>query len=527
MPVRFDKEKGKWCWGSRCVYDTKADAEKAGKAIEVQTHNLFQSIPITCNFIGITRNDRMEGKEYLVAPMIMLVEGVHAGSNGPLYYPAEELGKTPAVWNYKPVVVYHPQRNGEGCSACDPDIITNRKVGLIMNAVFSEGKLKAEAWLDIERAKVVDNRILDAIEKKEVMELSTGVFTDNEATEGKWNGESYSYIARNYRPDHLALLPDMKGACSIQDGAGFLRLNVEKNPLLDEKEKYYIEDNAVSLLPYFFGFVKNSISFDEIRNKLQTKLREKVETGWITETFDSWFVYEKDGKLYKQSYVNDKNGLRFEGLPIEAVRKIQYVDMNGKIILNNRKDLIMEKEKLVKTIIESNSNGFGEADKEELMAMNEGTLKKLMPTDNETAEEKKKRLEEEAAKALADEKKKKTENAETSIKVDNGEEQTAEEYITKAPPAIQSILRNAQKIYDEQKGKLVTFITANKSNTFMKEQLDKMDMSMLQSLAKLAVTPETALPRMNFSGQADVIDITTNDVKPNDLDLPVINFDKA
>ena len=65
------------------------------------------------------RYDEMEGREYVVCPMVMLTEGVHRGSNGPLYYPKGELSKTPAVWNYKPVVVYHPTMNGKPISACD------------------------------------------------------------------------------------------------------------------------------------------------------------------------------------------------------------------------------------------------------------------------------------------------------------------------------------------------------------------------------------------------------------------------
>ena len=40
----------------------------------------------------------MDGKDFLVAPMVMIVEGVLEGSEGPLYYPATELAKTPAVW---------------------------------------------------------------------------------------------------------------------------------------------------------------------------------------------------------------------------------------------------------------------------------------------------------------------------------------------------------------------------------------------------------------------------------------------
>jgi hypothetical protein len=35
-----------------------------------------------------------------------------------------------------------------------------------------------------------------------------------------FNGVKYEGIARNLRPDHLAILPDDKGACSLEDGCG-------------------------------------------------------------------------------------------------------------------------------------------------------------------------------------------------------------------------------------------------------------------------------------------------------------------
>ena len=118
--------------------------------------------------------------------MVILTEGVHNGSDGPLLYPKEELSKTPVIWNHKPVVVYHPEMNGQGVSACDPDIITNRKVGVMMNTRFEKGRLKSEAWIETDRANAVDDRIMEAIEKNVMMELSTGVFVDCEAAEGKW-----------------------------------------------------------------------------------------------------------------------------------------------------------------------------------------------------------------------------------------------------------------------------------------------------------------------------------------------------
>lgn len=196
----------------------------------------FQTITVNLEGPSI-RWASLEGKDYMVVPMVMITNGVHNGSSGPLLYPSEELSKTPEVWNHKPLTVYHPEINGQGVSACDPDILEQRKIGLIMNTRFVEGetkkddtgkswridRLKSEAWIDPEKCKKVDNRILESLEKKQMVEISTGLFTDNEPATGVWNGEGYTAVARNYRPDHLAILPDQKGSCSIADGAGLLR----------------------------------------------------------------------------------------------------------------------------------------------------------------------------------------------------------------------------------------------------------------------------------------------------------------
>lgn len=195
---------------------------------------ILEHVKLTFNTGSALRDEVLEGRSYCVAPMVMLTEGVHTGSQGALYYPKDELSKTPVVWNHKPIVVYHPEINGQGVSACSPEIVENQKVGIIFNTVF-DGKLRAEAWFDKEKLPKVDNRIWEAIQKNEMVELSTGLFTDNTKTPGSWNGEAYDAIAKNYRPDHLAILPDRIGACSIADGAGLLQLNEEEASVYNRK----------------------------------------------------------------------------------------------------------------------------------------------------------------------------------------------------------------------------------------------------------------------------------------------------
>lgn len=173
------------------------------------------------------RTATSEGKEYLVVPMTLIVPGVLAGSQGPLYYPPKEIANNYKKWNHTPIVVYHPTDfMGNPLSARGgPDVIESSGVGVVRNAYIDrQGKLKAEGWFDVERTKRVDPRILNSLLSNTPIELSTGLFTDNvPAPPGSThNGRYYDYIARNYRPDHLAILPDQVGACSISDGCGVL-----------------------------------------------------------------------------------------------------------------------------------------------------------------------------------------------------------------------------------------------------------------------------------------------------------------
>ncbi len=165
---------------------------------------------------------KLEGRDHLVTPMVLIVEGVWNGSGGKLFYPAEELRRSVPLWNGRPIVVYHPALDTSGIAG-NPLIFNRQRVGVIFNARFQNGALKAEAWLDTERLKKVDERVLDSVHNRQMMEVSTGLFADHEEKPGTFNGEHYDIIATNYKPDHLAVLPDLVGACSIADGAGLLR----------------------------------------------------------------------------------------------------------------------------------------------------------------------------------------------------------------------------------------------------------------------------------------------------------------
>lgn len=444
--------------------------------VAVPTANLLQAL--TTNFKGTVRHDTMEGRDYLVAPMVMLTIGVHQGSNGSLYYPEEELSKTPAVWNYKPIVVYHPEIDGAGVSACDPDILTSRKVGVVMKARYDNGKLKAEAWLEESRLKEVDDRVLNALEKGIEMELSTGLFTDNDMTEGTWNGETYTAIARNYRPDHLALLPDQIGACSLADGAGLLKLNKEAA---------------------------------QGAGAVAQAARAFLET------------YEENEKLLKNKGATNLPG---KG-EIDGVGK-----SGGGVLNSNQKkgDKGMDKEKFVNDLIK-NSAAWDEEDREFLMGLDEKKLEKLTPPVVNEEEEKKQieakakellaanKVEEEkvAAKAKADE-----EAAKLATNKGEKKEPTVEEYVANAPEGIRDMLTSGMKAHEDEKAKFIKLVTENKANLFTEDQLKAKGLVELKALAALSTTPEQKKASPLYNGQGDPGVVTENKEEP--LEAPVMDF---
>jgi len=164
-----------------------------------------------------------EGRKYIAVPTVLLTEGVHNG----LYYPAEELAKFPEAWNGVPVPIHHPEQDGVPVSCNDPKVIADRVVGRLWNVRFEDNKLRGEIWVDVEKANEIDPSLVAALLSRAQMDVSTGLYCDEEYSPGVWNDEEFVAIARNYRPDHLALLPGAVGACSWEDGCG-VRANQNK-----------------------------------------------------------------------------------------------------------------------------------------------------------------------------------------------------------------------------------------------------------------------------------------------------------
>ena len=265
-------------------------------------------------------------KAHLVVPVVMMVEGVHNGNMGPIFHSINELGKFPESWNGIPVVIYHPEQDGQAVSANSPDFIDSITVGRVYNTSVEGKKLKAEVWLDEDKLNKVSEKTLEEINDTKEVEVSLGMFTENEEAEGDYNGEKYAMIAHNHRPDHLAILPDQIGACSCKDGCGLGANTTYHGQKLEE-----IELENIKVLT---------------KKDIEDKQECKIESGGFKDT--------------SAPVVDNSNVIKKEEKKME-VKCTPCV------------------EKKVKELIANSQGRFIDSDKEWLEALSEIQLDKLMP----------------------------------------------------------------------------------------------------------------------------------------------------
>lgn len=480
------------------------------------------------------RRETLHGRSYVVAPMAMLTAGVHNGSNGALLYEEDDIAQAVPAWNMKPIVVYHPTINNNGISAADPDVLERQQVGMVLNTTFASGKLRAEAWIEEELANNVDERVMEALDNNNMMEVSTGLFTTNEAAPGTWNNattgedEEYVCVARNHQPDHLALLPDQIGACSIADGAGLLQMNAESSGI-----------EGAEVMQVARRIVGNKMSHSNIWSALGTALREKVPPKkkgvgddsytvgpWVIDVYDKFFIYELDGKLFRLHYTSGKAGVEITGDEDEVVRVTEYrTAETGKFVGNahgapnqTNQPTNMKKEEIVDGLINNADTQWGKDDRETLMGLDEAVLNKMVakaPVDNNTVTDTKPDDKPEDAPDTPD----------------TPTENTAEDYINNAPPEIQQVLRNGLAAHETEQKSLIKKITGNTGNTFTEEFLATKGLDELRGIAALAGTdkPETVnntntMPPM-FVGQSTPASPTGNTEGGEEaLAAPVMNF---
>lgn len=430
----------------------------------------FQSI--TFNLSGKPRREMLDGKEHLVVPTVMIVEGVLNGSGGPLMYRGEDLQETPQLWDHKPVVLYHPAGK-----ACDPVVLNSRKLGVVLNTEWDPPKLRTEAWLDIERCNALDKRIIENLEAGKVVEVSTGLFTTNKSEEGEWNGTSYSYVATSHRPDHLAILPDQVGACSVADGAGLGVWNsIKEGTPIDDIQRSSLMCVSTSRP------VENVKSYQDVTNELYTLLQARFGySAWIDAVFDAYFVYSIDGTMYKLNYTkSDKSVKISDGDPVEVYRDVQYITANGEglatvktskvpLVIKNKESEMTKKEKIDQLIANA---GYEESDRVMLDGFSDEKIDKLIGN-VKTVEPKK------------------VENTNPSPTVPAPQQQQVQNldtYLQTLPPEVAAVVRNNIADNESKKKTLIEKIVAVQNANLAKNKATRvLNSEWLQTLEPAAL----------------------------------------
>ena len=158
-----------------------------------------------------------DGREYLVCPAVMIRPGVLSANNGAILYGERLLKDRPGRWNRLPLTLGHPaDARGNRISANAADARTFR-IGHIDAVRYAGGKLRGEAWFDVERTPA---GVLEKIDGGRPVEVSTGLHTRTLNVGGFHKGRRFTKRLVGFDPDHLAVLTDEVGACSVRDGCG-------------------------------------------------------------------------------------------------------------------------------------------------------------------------------------------------------------------------------------------------------------------------------------------------------------------
>lgn len=178
------------------------------------------------------RRESIGGREYVVATARILREQVLSGSDGPLFYPLDEISQDVGVWNGYPLTAKHPQvvlADGKivNASARSPKVAHAYQIGTVYNDRVEGQERLVDAYFDVQNSNRIDSRLVPAVLAGKSINVSTGIFTGKVAYSGTHNGRSYTHKVKGIKPDHLAVLMDEKGACSVGDGCG-INVNADK-----------------------------------------------------------------------------------------------------------------------------------------------------------------------------------------------------------------------------------------------------------------------------------------------------------
>lgn len=380
---------------------------------------------LVANLSGKVLRKKFQGRDYYVVPLSMIVPGVLNGSKGPLLYPLDEISKNPADWNGMPIVApIHPVVNGTPVSARQPEVIEKFGIGTVFNATVA-GKLVAEGWIDIDRARLIEPRVVNLLEAGQSIELSTGLEAPSDNVPGVHNNTNYAGTARNYKPDHLAVLLDAKGACSLTDGCGVLVNSAEQTEQLSLLQKIANKLGLHKEPPTMSG-------------KLSVDGRKKLIDNLVTNCGCSTKVWNEDDRKTLENFSDDKLTALDEGRKLTANASAapakEPILIEGRKYTFNKDKGQYEPEAAATVIVEKEGKKYSLN-----LATNQFTeIKGEAPT------------------------------------ITNAPPKTNKDWLDQAPPDIRSVVENAMRQEGQERIRLTEQVLTNNKTGMTKEQLVKL-----------------------------------------------------
>ena len=344
------------------------------------------------------------------------------------------------------------------------------------STLFPYTTLFRSAWFDEKRLEDIAPEVLKSINDNLVVEVSVGVYSDEENTQGTWNGEKYTAIAYNHRPDHLAILPDAVGACSIEDGCGLLvnekgKVNMTNEKKLN-KEGYNIR--PIKVITTNAGLVQ---LLDAIRSKLYAQ-DNNSNSYYLIEVYQDFVIYKlvKTGNVefFKQSYQIATDGsIEFVGAPTQVIESITYRPVpvaqnsnnkNKKEEKMNGKDGCPQCKEKITALIANEATLLKEDDRTWLETLELEQLEKMTPVIPKVE------------KPVVNEEKKDTPKKITK-------EEALNALGIKNPQEYEEQMKFGLGMYRTQLGKMVDTILNNTKGVWKKEELETMSFETLRKIA--------------------------------------------
>lgn len=263
-----------------------------------------------------------------------------------LHYPEDENEKGIPSLAGRVMTLGHPKNAaGEHVSASDGDALVNQfSGGSVTRTYLRNGVHYVDAKIRKSTLKAQPNGewFYNQLENQKPIGVSTGLFSQRELKEGSnKSGKKYRAIARNQRYDHLALLHESEPPAGGKDT--FINFNAEDTEITINVDEYIVntDKSVLSKIKELLGLETNDTSSSDKDRLISAKLRAERATKpdeylYPHETYDTFFIYEKDGTMLKQTYLLDEGVITFVGEPIPSVKDVDWKPV--KTDLNTNED---------------------------------------------------------------------------------------------------------------------------------------------------------------------------------------------